>query len=123
MNIVTFSNNVQVVNTTPHSLTFLDRNEVVEVPTSGILINAQIVNEENVEGAITYCTPTFVPDPESERELAQLEKELPNGTLVVGSIIAAQAYPGRVVGMIPAPGFERVPPVEKRMDTSRFTRY
>ena len=120
---ITFKNGVQVANVTPHPLSFLDGDEVVTVPTCGILINAKIVNEETVEGGITFCIPQFVTDPESEKNLSELEKSLPPGTLVVGSIIAAQAYPGRVVGMIAAPGFERVPPAEKRMSTSRFTRY
>ena len=123
MNTIRFTNGVQVVNVTPHELSFLDNGELVTVPTSGILINAKVVNQENAEGAVTYCTPAFVADEESERNLRLLEESLPAGTLVVGSIVAAQAYPGRVVGMVPAPGFERVPPAEKRMSTSRFTRY
>ena len=40
---------------------------------------------------------------------------------IVGSIIAAQAYPGDVVGMTPAPGYERVAPNEKRMSLDKFT--
>ena len=123
MDIITFSNGVSVVNVTPHPLTFLDGEDVVNVPASGILVNAKVVNEEKVEGAVTFCIPAFVADEESERNLSELERSLPEGTLVVGSIVAAQAYPGRVVGMVPAPGFERVPPAEKRMSTSRFTRY
>lgn len=40
---------------------------------------------------------------------------------IVGSIIAAQAYPGEVVAMTPAPGYERVAPAEKRMNPHKFT--
>src|SRR6056297_2152725 len=123
MNTVRFTNGVQVVNVTPHELSFLDNGELVTVPTIGILVNAKVVNQENSDGVITFCTPEFVADEESERNLRLLEESLPAGTLVVGSIVAAQSYPGRVVGMVPAPGFERVPPAEKRMSTSRFTRY
>ena len=43
--------------------------------------------------------------------------------MVVGSIIAAQAYPGLVVAMVPAPGYERRPPAEKRMRPDKFTIY
>jgi len=118
-----FSNGVKVVNVTPHPLSFLDGDVVVTIPKSGILVNAKVVNEENVEDAVTYCIPAFVSDPVSEQSLTDLEKTLPDGTLIVGSIVAAQAYPGRVVGMVPAPGFERVTPAEKRMSTSHFTRY
>lgn len=50
---------------------------------------------------------------------------LPDGRVlaVVGSIIAAQAYPGRVVAMTPVPGFERVSPAEKRMRCDKFTTF
>jgi len=123
VNVHTFTNGVQVVNTTPHSLTFLDGETVVIVPKSGVLINAKIKNKETKEGVLTFKVPDFVPDPESEVLLQTLESEVPVGTLVIGSIIAAQAYPGRVVGMISAPGFERVPPAEKRMSITEFTRY
>ena len=118
-----FSNGITVVNTTPHSLTFLDGATVVEVPKSGVLINARVENEDTPEGVITFKKPTFLPKPESEERLQILESEVPPGTLVIGSIIAAKAYPGRVVGMIPAPGFERVPPAEKLMSVWEFTRY
>ena len=121
--IYEFSNGVQVVNTTPHYLTFLDGDDVVEVPKTGVLINARIQNIETKEGILTFKVPSFVPDPESEVVLQSLEAEVPPGTLVIGSIIAAQAYPGRVVGMISSPGFERVPPNEKRMSITEFTRY
>ena len=43
--------------------------------------------------------------------------------VIVGSIIAAQAYPGDVVAMVPCPGFERVPPDQKRMRADKFTTF
>lgn len=122
MNVVRFSNGVRVINTTPHPITFLDGDRIVEVPPSGVLINARPVEEVVREGAPTLVRTAFVGDPESEEALSRIEKEYP-GVLVVGSIIAAQAYPGRVVAMIPAPGFERVPPDEKRMRTDKFTTF
>ena len=41
--------------------------------------------------------------------------------LIIGSIVAAQAYPGQVVAMTPAPGYERVPVDQKRMNPDKFT--
>jgi len=41
--------------------------------------------------------------------------------IIVGSIIAAQAYPGQVVALMPAKGYERRPPSEKRMRADKFT--
>ena len=55
-----------------------------------------------------------------EKALAKLEQENPDA-IIIGSIIAAQAFPGRVLAMVPAPGFERVPPAEKRMRDDKFT--
>lgn len=48
---------------------------------------------------------------------------LSKADIVVGSIIAAQAYPGDVCAMIPAEGFERVPPEQKKMRPDKFTIY
>ena len=48
------------------------------------------------------------------------------GTLVLGSVITMNAFPGihgdgvRVVGMLPVPGLERVPPDQKVMRWDRF---
>ena len=52
--------------------------------------------------------------------LDEIEKAYP-GAFIIGSIIAAQAFPGRVLAMVPAPGFERVPPAEKRMRADKFS--
>jgi hypothetical protein len=49
-----------------------------------------------------------------------LEQSAPK-LIIVGSIIAAEAYPGEVVAMCPVPGYERVAPSEKRMRCDKFT--
>jgi hypothetical protein len=71
-------------------------------------------------GGVELVKTRFVADPASEQDLAALEAKNP-GSIIVGSIIAAQAFPGRVLAMVPAPGFERVPPAEKRMRDDKFT--
>lgn len=43
--------------------------------------------------------------------------------IILGSIIAAQAYPEEVFGMVPVPGYERVTPDQKRMRCDKFTMY
>ena len=120
--VITFSNGVSVINTTPHPITFLDGETVIQVPVSGILINSKVIEEVVKEGVPTLVRSTFVSSPESEKLLSKIEQEVP-GVLVVGSIVAAQGFPGRVVGMTPSPGFERVPPQEKRMSISKFTTF
>lgn len=118
--IYKFKNGVRVVNVTPHSIRFQDGDELVEVEPSGVVINARIEEEVVKEGVPMLVTSTFKPDKASEEALSKIEKEHP-GVLVVGSVIAAQAFPGRVVGMVPVEGFERVPPEEKRMRSDKFT--
>ena len=118
--VVRFKNGVSVINVTPHPIRFQDGDELVEVEPSGVIINARIEERVVKEGVPMLVTSTFKPDKDSEEALSKIEKEHP-GVLVVGSVIAAQAFPGRVVGMVPVEGFERVPPEEKRMRSDKFT--
>jgi len=116
---------MKIINTTPHIVRFQSAGgDVYEVEPSGVLINARPVEEpagHHVSGAELVRT-RFEADPESEKALAKLERDNPDA-IIVGSIIAAQAFPGRVLAMVPAPGFERVPPAEKRMRDDKFTTF
>jgi len=109
------------VNTTLHPINLQVGDEVVEVPPSRVVINAKpdeiIVKEED---GIKFVKTVFVGTREGEDALEDLEFRFP-GALIIGSIIAAQAYPGKVLALCPAPGFERVPPAEKRMRHDKFT--
>lgn len=113
----------KIINTTPHSIRFQSTaGDVFEIEPCGVLVNAMPVEEAagvHPSGAELFRT-RFVADPASEVALIKLEQENP-GAIIVGSIIAAQAFPGRVLAMVPAPGFERVPPAEKRMRDDKFT--
>ncbi len=114
---------MKIINTTPHVIRFQNAaGDVYEVEPSGVLINARPVEEPagvHPSGAELVRTK-FVPDPASEEALAELERKNP-GAVIIGSIIAAQAFPGRVLAMVPAEGFERVPPDQKRMRDDKFT--
>jgi len=114
-----------IINTTPHPINFkgADGTEF-EVPPCGTLISARAVEEvvgTHPSGASLVHT-RFESTPEALAALAALEADNP-GVIIVGSIVAAQAFPGRVFGMTPAPGFERVPIAEKRMDPVKFTTF
>lgn len=67
-----------------------------------------------------FVRTRFVADEESAALLGEIEKTYP-GAFVIGSIIAAQAFPGRVLAMVPVPGYERVAPEQKRMRADKFT--
>lgn len=115
------------INTTPHAVTFLceDGTEFTVEP-CGVLINARAVEEwagdtwTATGEKVMLVRTRFVPDPESERVLRGLEDVEPK-PIIFGSIISAQAFPGRVLGLVAAPGFERVPVAEKRMRPDKFT--
>ncbi len=113
----------KIINTTPHSITMQSAGgNVYQVEPCGVLISARPVEEPagaHPSGAELVRT-RFEATPEAEEGLARLEAEHP-GALIIGSIIAAQAFPGRVLAMVPVPGFERVPPAEKRMRDDKFT--
>ncbi len=121
--VTTLSNGVQLLNCTPHAITFKDGEAEVTVEPCGAKINAR-AEETEVErrGSATLVKTSFVQTEQGLAELAEITSQAPDA-LVVGSIISAQAYPGRVVGMTAAPGFERVPPTEKRMSCEKFTTF
>lgn len=122
-NCVTFANGVTVLNTTPHALTFQDIDgQLVQVPTSGVLVNAKPVEvevESHIPG-VTFVETKWTQDEESLGFLNWMKENHPQ-TLVIGSAIALQAYKGLVVGMTPVPGYERVAPADKRMSVTKFT--
>jgi hypothetical protein len=110
------------INTTPHNVTLRDSqgNDHVVEP-CGVLINACPVEESagGRDGA-EFVRTRFMADEQSAEHLKIMEALYP-GAFIMGSIIAAQAFPGRVLAMVPAPGFERVPPDQKRMRADKFT--
>lgn len=114
-----------IINTTPHPINFRSENgEEFEVPCNGVLLNATCEEEEVGEhpsGAKLIRT-RFTASNEALETLDRLERENPNA-VIVGSMIAAQAFPGRVFAMIAAPGYERRPPNEKRMRPDKFTTF
>jgi hypothetical protein len=112
-----------VINATPHLIRLVNKFGVVyEVPPCGTVINAKPVGVSagrHPSGA-ELVRVSFETDEANMTALARLEEENP-GAVIVGSMIAAQAFPGRVMAMVAAPGFERVPPDQKRMRDDKFT--
>lgn len=112
------------INTTPHSINCLDGNgKLVILPPCGTLVNARSVQEAvgSIDG-VSLIKTRFEADTKADEFLAGLKSVAANA-VVIGSIIAAQAYPGRVFGLCPVPGYERVAPNEKRMRLDQFVMY
>lgn len=127
-------NGLMVFNGTPHTIRFWHKTwlEPVEVERDDI-ISARIEEQPIAdagdfldraqEGRGSYfVTPTFLPT-EDGLDIIRSAIENAGADIVVGSIIAAQAYPGQVVAMTPCKGYERVPPAEKRMSPYKFTMF
>lgn len=113
---------VTYVNVTPHEIRLAwPDGEDFTVPPSGVVVSAHPQEEVvTVRKNVTYVATRFLKDYEMLQLLDDIEEMYPDA-VVIGSIIAAQAYPGRVVAMVPVPGFERVPPSQKKMRADKFT--
>lgn len=116
-----FQNGVVILNTTPHDITIQDMDgSLISVPSDpDLILNAEAVEEE-VNNLLV--TTKFVGIDDGFKLIKIMFDALKQtGTvIIIGSIIAMNAYPGLVKGMIPVPGFERVPPDQKRMRCDKF---
>ena len=115
-------NGVTIFNGTPHPITFAV-GDGIEVVGPDEKIDARPVEmevESPLEG-VQFVRTSFQGTNDGKEVIRRAKAA--GADIIVGSIIAAQAYPGDVVAMIPSPGFERVPPAEKRMRADKFTVY
>ena len=113
---------VDIFNVTPHPITFGVGDEVIEVPTNMVISATTSEEVVTTKNSVEYVRTTFTGNDLGREQIAAIREACPDG-VIVGSIIAAQAYPGEVVAMTPLPGFERVPPAEKRMNPHKFTTF
>ena len=125
--MITQVDDVKIINTTMHPITFqcADGSLVVIPPTPEYVINAEIDNSETHHDDrrhADFVTPRFNADRSIARALENFLDAYPD-VILAGSLIAAQAYPRLICAMIPVPGFERVPPDQKRMDPHKWTEY
>ena len=126
---VEMTNGITIVNTTPHPIVFEDTTGVLVTVQNDpeLLVNARV--QEAVvssEDGVDFVKSTFIPSEEGAKILDGIEafaRESGKRVVVIGSIIAAQAFPGRVFGMTPCPGYERVAPSEKRMSVTKFVTF
>lgn len=114
---------LKVWNATPHPLFFLcEGGEVVAIESHGIINAVPVTKEVKNAGIYTLNTVRFVASSESLNLLVLFQEEEPDA-LVVGSIIAAQAYPGEVVAPIPVQRgrLEKALQDKRLMRSDRFT--
>lgn len=123
--IVTIGN-ISVVNTTPHAVTMVNADLSLQttVPVSGALINAKAVTSSVDSGisGVKYQHTSFVADQNTMDTLKAFKAQYPN-VVIIGSLIAAQAYPGLVVAMVAHHDYMRVAPQDKKMLIDTYTVY
>lgn len=95
----TLPNGLVICNCTPHPLTMAYEQQVFEIPVDAF-INAKIDNRL-IEKHKTYnlVNMIFLPIQEGWDIIKCLNKKYP-GALLLGSIIAAKAYPGKIVSPV-----------------------
>lgn len=120
--LVPHPNDIKIVNATAHAINFQKRSgRIYKVEPCGVILSAMMVEEieGEHESGPQLISSKFVPTVEGEKDLSRLERENP-GKIIVGSIIAAQTYPGRVFSLVMVPGCERVPAPYKRAWDYKF---
>ena len=112
---------VQIVNATPHEIRFLSANgETVTVEKCGkTLVARPVETAAGTYGAALLVRTVFEASAVGAAELDELEAAHP-GAVIVGSIISAQAFPGRVFSLVPVPGTERSAPADKVYQPTKF---
>lgn len=109
---------LKIINTTPHHINFLSEktgNEYVVEP-CGFILNATPVEETIQTEPVQFVKTVFKPTEDGTEFLMSISSDV----IIIGSMIACQCY-SRVCAMTPAPGFERVPPAQKKMNLFKYT--
>lgn len=121
-----FTNGVRIFNSTPHALNFRDvgTNATITIPSTvpaGEKTGIGVINAAPTEEVVDELrVRTVFKASESGKAVISLVKDvLGDNVIIIGSLAAANAYKD-VLGMIPVPGFERVPPAEKLMRCDKF---
>jgi hypothetical protein len=111
------------VNVTPYPISFMINESPKKPKTilpSGIKIH--VLREEPAvyekDGA-KFCNLQFVGTRGGNAILAEIKKQYPDA-IIIGSLMAAQAYPGDIVALCPAEGYERVAASERLYRVDRF---
>lgn len=114
--------NVSILNVTAHPLNFLVDGEIVQVPPSGWIVNAETITLPGKMpaaylGAAEGRKQMYRAETRELNNLKQFYSDTGGGVVVVGSIIAAQAYPDYIVSPIMLAGHERT---DRLADPTKF---
>ncbi len=113
-----------ILNVTHYPIKFLfESGEEVSVEPCGVVISAKPVEKVmGTLGDITFVNTGFFSNATGREDLNKLKAKHP-GKVIVGSALAAKAYPGEIVSVVPAKGYERLAPENRRANPMKFTMY
>jgi hypothetical protein len=119
-------NGITIFNATPHKLNFYDPiTEEVTVAKPDITINTKPVETvvKHWQGA-KFVTVAYKPERNGGSLIKNILKSNPE-MVIVGSVLAAMAYPGEVVASIPLKGGDRLKSKtsSRRVYSDRFTTF
>lgn len=122
--VVEMRNGLRVINSTPHPIKFLYPDGEEEIIPAGEkeVIQALTASPEEHPitqiGEVEFIKTVWKMKKEAEEILEWCKK---NGIYIIGSAITLQAFNSPfILGLTPAPGYERVSPQEKRMNPYKF---
>jgi len=114
---------LKILNVTPHPIVFVTpAGEEFTVNDCGVVISGRVFHRLREHPAgVTLVEAVYEPTNKGLKQLEKLEEVNPNG-IIVGSVYAARAYPGRIVSLRPVTGVERsARPGALRMRSDEFT--
>ena len=98
---------VELFNCTPHPVVFTDDGyDVVAFPCGATLQATPVRRYARSQGKVEIFKTEYLSSGEGVVELYEILEKAPEA-LILGSIISAKTYPGQVVALIPAEGYER----------------
>jgi len=96
-------NGTVIYNVTPHPLYFQDGDsDTVHEAETDVVVNASVKTRDEVERPGIKMVSVRYEETRSGREIINAIKEKDPEALIVGSVVAAQAYPGDVISPIPS---------------------
>lgn len=117
-------NGVTIYNATPHDLHFeMENGETITAPTDVVMHCQPKVTLEKAYEAYVLNSVEFLPTQDGYNLIKFVKDEYPD-IVILGSLIAAQAYPGLVATAVPSQGGKRLRSYKvKTVRPDRFTIY
>lgn len=121
----TFKNGIVVCNVNNHYIHFNENGKRVEVPMSSIIIGHGI---KEISVGEFLVQPVYTPTVDGYKAIQKIQDTFKNFHLngklmIVSSNVCARTYPGKLVAMIPLPGYERAKPTEKCANINKFATF